>query len=101
MQQGILCMWHGGGKEDAFQSLVHLAHHIGGGCQQSELPSPNVSRSAAAAALFLVAQVKAGSCHSACSFATALHASSADSLWGQPCLHGRLLAGNPTLMLGS
>jgi hypothetical protein len=34
MQQGILCLRHGGGKEDAFQSLVHLAHPIGGGCQQ-------------------------------------------------------------------
>jgi hypothetical protein len=34
MLQGTLCLLHGGGAEDALQSLVHLAHLDGGGCGQ-------------------------------------------------------------------
>jgi hypothetical protein len=32
MLQGALCLLRGGGTEDAFEPLVHLAHPIGGGC---------------------------------------------------------------------
>jgi hypothetical protein len=32
MLQGALRLPRGGGTEDAFQPLVHLAHAIGGGC---------------------------------------------------------------------
>jgi hypothetical protein len=34
IQQGTLRLLHDGGAEDSSQPLVHLAHAVGGGCQQ-------------------------------------------------------------------
>jgi hypothetical protein len=34
MLQGALCLLHDDGSVDALQLLVHLAHPIGGGCEQ-------------------------------------------------------------------